>query len=517
MPSLARGPFGPVQHAFGEGDAQPLAQRAQMRLRGAQEIAGVDDRRRRTGGAEFVVQRHLLRQADVVGGDRGPRFHVRRHHFARIADQQHVAQARDPRMVHVRQQVVGHVLLVPDRCAARRRPQQGVHHATPVGVAIGDHFLARRMVQPGVVQVVRVQRLVADRAVAAVFPGPHHRRGDVARPRPHRHPHDVGRGARSRRSHAGRTRLAASAAANARYSDCRRCDHRPARVFAARHLADLAAVDRTHRHHAAEGAGDEGFVGAIHIGQAEGLLQHRDVVLPAEGDDVGAGDPAQAVLPGRGPHLALAHDEEVGGIAGGDETVRVQHQRLVRAGAVGLDAGGDAVELAVRIELGVLHVRRAAAHVHGEQRQSARGDVRGSGLVLGNDDDGRRTHGHARILVGRAFHPAGDHQAHMHAIAMHAVGVEGGVDRAGQLRAVQADVEQDRLGAFVQPVQVRIQEQRMPAEHAEPFPDAVAKHETAVEHRHHRLAAVLHHAVDGNEDVGVARIVGRMLGALGHA
>ena len=45
-------------------------------------------------------------------------------------------------------------------------------------------------------------------------------------------------------------------------------------------------------------------------------------------------------------------------VAGRDEAVRVEHQRLVGAGGVGLDAGGDVVELAVRVELRVQRVGR---------------------------------------------------------------------------------------------------------------------------------------------------------------
>ena len=37
--------------------------------------------------------------------------------------------------------------------------------------------------------------------------------------------------------------------------------------------------------------------------------------------------------------------------------MRIEHQRLVGAGVGGLDAGGDAVELRMRVELLVLHVR----------------------------------------------------------------------------------------------------------------------------------------------------------------
>ena len=80
-----------------------------------------------------------------------------------------------------------------------------------------------------------------------------------------------------------------------------------------------------------------------------------------------AGDPAEAIIAGRGPDLALADDEEMGRVAGRDEAVRIEHQRLVGAGLRRLDAGGDAVELRMRIELGVLHRRIAAADMDGEQ------------------------------------------------------------------------------------------------------------------------------------------------------
>ena len=91
------------------------------------------------------------------------------------------------------------------------------------------------------------------------------------------------------------------------------------------------------------------------------------------------------------------------------------------------------------------------------------------------------------------------------------------MDRARELRAVEADVEHERLGAFVQPVQMRIEEQRLSADDAEAFPHAIAEHEAAVEHGHHGLVAGFQRAVDPDEDVGVAGIVGGMLGALGHA
>ena len=89
--------------------------------------------------------------------------------------------------------------------------------------------------------------------------------------------------------------------------------------------------------------------------------------------------------------------------------------------------------------------------------------------------------------------------------------------RARELRAIEADVEQEGFRAFVQAVEVRVEEQRLPAGDAEALPHAVAEHEAAVEHGHHGLVAVLQHAVDRDQDVGIAGIVCGMLGALGHA
>ena len=45
---------------------------------------------------------------------------------------------------------------------------------------------------------------------------------------------------------------------------------------------------------------------------------------------------------------------------------------------VGLDAGGDAVELGMRVEFLVLHIGCAAPHVHGVQRHAAFRIFRGS-------------------------------------------------------------------------------------------------------------------------------------------
>ena len=58
----------------------------------------------------------------------------------------------------------------------------------------------------------------------------------------------------------------------------------------------------------------------------------------------------------------------------------IEHQRLVGAGIGGLDAGGDAVELRVGVELLVLHVGIAAPDIDREQPEPRR-EFRASGVL----------------------------------------------------------------------------------------------------------------------------------------
>ena len=128
MPSLSRGPL--ANAACGrEVDPEPVAQGAQMAFRISQEIPAS-----MIGGATPAALSSSYSatccgrpMSSAVTG--GARLDVGRHHLARVADQQHVAQLRDPAVVDVRQQVVGHVLLVPDRRAAGRGAEQGVDDA----------------------------------------------------------------------------------------------------------------------------------------------------------------------------------------------------------------------------------------------------------------------------------------------------------------------------------------------------------------------------------------------------
>ena len=52
--------------------------------------------------------------------------------------------------------------------------------------------------------------------------------------------------------------------------------------------------------------------------------------------------------------------------------------------------------------------------------------------------------------------------------------------------------------------------------HAQPFPDAVAEHETAVKNRHHRLGAWRHDAIDVDQDIVVTGISGEVMRTLSH-
>src|SRR5436190_15243042 len=105
-----------------------------------------------------------------------------------------------------------------------------------------------------------------------------------------------------------------------------------------------AAINLAHRDETGKGSGDEGFVGPINVIKRELFFENWNAVVLAEADQVAAGNARNAVLPGRRPDFAAPHNEEVGGVAGGDKAQRIEHERLVGAGVHGLHASSDAIE-----------------------------------------------------------------------------------------------------------------------------------------------------------------------------
>src|ERR1051326_5991956 len=279
--------------------------------------------------------------------------------------------------------------------------------------------------------------------------------------------------------------------------------------------AQNAAVDFGHRSHAAEGAGDEGLIGLVDVVEGEVAEMDRDAVGMAERDDIGAGDAVEEVLAGRSAQLAAAGEEEVGGVATGDEAVGIEHERLVGAALYGVEQRPDQVQPAVRVEPHVEHVGRGAADAGSGELQPAHADVRARLLVLGHDDNGRMAESVARILVWCVLGPARDHQPDVDT-ALHTVGFDRASERGTNLLAAHADVERDGARAVEQAVEMRLFEQQGAVVQPQPFPHAIAQHEAGVEDGDLGFAARHHLAVEIDEHALVARIGGEILTA-GHA
>lgn len=127
-----------------------------------------------------------------------------------------------------------------------------------------------------------------------------------------------------------------------------------------------------------------------HRGQTKVALLAGHAKSGAESQDVGPRDPWHLVLVGGGPdplHAIHAgnHDKKVCGVAGGHKAVGVEHEGLIRAHCVGLNAGRDAVELGVRVPGGVLHVGGAPPNVAGGQPQSVQLQTGGEECMGGRE------------------------------------------------------------------------------------------------------------------------------------
>ena len=187
-PSLARGPAG--QCSMRSVKARPASAQSARRWasRRAQEALAVDHQRRAAQALGHAVEQlGLLQQADV--GRRAPRRATSGSWPPPAPGRgsgRRCAGACTQSSVHAGQQVVRHVLLVPDRPPVGHRAGEGVRTTRRQSVSPAAMTSSRAgWSSPVAGQVVRVQRLVADGAVAAVLPGPHQRGGDVARAAPH--------------------------------------------------------------------------------------------------------------------------------------------------------------------------------------------------------------------------------------------------------------------------------------------------------------------------------------------
>ena len=98
--------------------------------------------------------------------------------------------------------------------------------------------------------------------------------------------------------------------------------------------------------------------------------------------------------------------------------MHIQHQRLIRAGLFGGNAGEDAVQLGVRVQLRVLRHGQAAHMGNSRQLDRARQLL---AAVLHDDDHGRAALAELRMLKGSGLHAPRDHQARV-GIVGHAIG-----------------------------------------------------------------------------------------------
>jgi hypothetical protein len=102
-----------------------------------------------------------------------------------VANQEAICELEQPLAAHLREQVVGHVLLVVDAFVAGDTADEVGDDFAPIGFSRGNDFVAARMVLARHRQVMGIERLVADDCVVAVAPGPHHGRGNIAGAGPH--------------------------------------------------------------------------------------------------------------------------------------------------------------------------------------------------------------------------------------------------------------------------------------------------------------------------------------------
>ncbi len=172
-----------------------------------------------------------------------------------------------------------------------------------------------------------------------------------------------------------------------------------------------AAVDLAHRHQFGTGAGEEAFLGGMEVIGGQRLLLYRDVLFARETQDQGSGDTGQGALAHRWSlQHAIAHDEQVVGSALGHSACAIEHHRLVGAGAIGLDACQDVVQVVQALDVRIQSIGWQASGSGDDQAHPV-----GAGGVIhhlqrGGNHDQSRLPAVARVDPQRSF-PTGNDQA----------------------------------------------------------------------------------------------------------
>ncbi len=194
--------------------------------------------------------------------------------------------------------------------------------------------------------------------------------------------------------------------------------------------------------------------------------------------------------------------------------MHVEHQRLVRPGLFGGDAGEDAVQLGMAVQLRVLRHRQAAHVRDGGEADRAR---QFRARMFHDDRDGRPLLAEARMLEGPRLDPARDHQAGM-GVGGHAVGVLRVDDGLFHLIGGHADVEVDGLRRLEQAVDMLVEEGPAAVVEPDPLPHPVAQHEAGVIDADQRLRLGHDPAVHVDQDRLVAGVLLGLVGAdmVGH-
>ena len=186
-PSVGRRPG--AQDSIAESKATPQASHSASRTpRGsAEHVLTLDDRRRLSQSIGRAIEKlGLRRQTDLLEGEVVALLRVGREHRLGRADEKGVGDTVAPLAPEFGQHVVRHMLLVPDRLAARRRAHEPVRDFTPVGRLRGDHLVPHRMNEARRSEIGRIEGLVDHLAIGARAEGAHHRRRNVPWTRPHR-------------------------------------------------------------------------------------------------------------------------------------------------------------------------------------------------------------------------------------------------------------------------------------------------------------------------------------------
>ena len=268
-------------------------------------------------------------------------------------------------------------------------------------------------------------------------------------------------------------------------------------------VANVTIVDLNNPREFAHRAGAKHFVRAIDVDRRQIRFDAADFFCGANLDHSRARDSFRTRDNFARRQIAFADDENIRCVRFGNASVRVEHERIVRAGVVRFDLRQNRIEQVRVMNLCIENFRRRPARFAGDQCKA--GLCVNRRLVFGENDQGGAGLIEPRIHSRRDLHAARNREPNVNSVA-HFVGGEGALQLFDDFLARRTIDNRQCARRTLEPVEMLGQFEDPAVVKPQSFPNRVAALHCRIERTDPGFVAMHQLTVDVDDQITVLAI-----------